>query len=59
MMMGWYGLGRKWPWTSFRYYSGICLDGLGETMKNPSQDSWYLDSYSNQVPFNPIELLFY
>jgi hypothetical protein len=59
MMMGWYGLGRKRSWPSFRYYPGICLEGLGETMKNPIQDSWYPDSYSNQVPFNLPEVLFY
>jgi hypothetical protein len=59
MMTGWYGLGRKWSWPSFRYYPGICLERLGETMKNPCQDSWYPDWYSNQVPFNPTQVLWY
>jgi hypothetical protein len=34
-----------WIWMekvmpSFRYF---CLEGLGKTMKNSSQDSWYPD----------------
>jgi hypothetical protein len=58
MIMVWYGLGRKLSWPSFRYYPGICLEGLGETMKNPIQDSWYSDSYSNQILFNTTEVFY-
>jgi hypothetical protein len=57
MIMGWQGFGMKLSMPFFGYYPGICLEGLGETMRNPSQDSWYVDSYSKQVPFNTSKVL--
>jgi hypothetical protein len=37
--MNWKGCGRKWSWPNLRYYPGICLEGLGETTRNLSQDN--------------------
>jgi hypothetical protein len=37
--MNWKEYGRKQSWPNLRYYPGICLEGLRETMKNVSQDS--------------------
>jgi hypothetical protein len=59
ILMGWKGFGRKQSWPFCRHYSGICLEGLRETMRNTSQDSWYPDWYSNQIPLNTSEVLCY
>jgi hypothetical protein len=49
---------RSWSFLGTTY-TGICLVGLGENMKNPSQDRWYFDWYSNQVHLNTREVLCY
>jgi hypothetical protein len=33
------GCGRKRSWPNYRYYPGICLEGLRTIMKNIRQDS--------------------
>jgi hypothetical protein len=41
-----------WDALAFEDYPGTCLEGLAETTKNPSQDSWCPDRVSSQVPLN-------
>jgi hypothetical protein len=41
-VMNWKGRGKKQSWRIWRYYRGICLEGLEKTMKNLGQDSWSL-----------------
>jgi hypothetical protein len=35
----WGGHGRNLPWNNFRYYAGISLEGLRQSISTLSQDS--------------------
>jgi hypothetical protein len=48
--MNWRGCGRKRSCPNFKYYTGICLEGLTKTMKNLSQDSRSPGRDSNPGP---------
>jgi hypothetical protein len=39
-MINWKRFGRKGLWPNLRYYPCVYLEGLRETMKRLSQDSW-------------------
>jgi hypothetical protein len=38
-MMSWKAIGRKKSWPNWRYYPGICLEGLSKTTKPISHDT--------------------
>jgi hypothetical protein len=41
---------RKQTWLNFKYYPGICLEGLRRTTKNLSHDSRYSGQDLNSRP---------
>jgi hypothetical protein len=45
--MNWNGCGRIWSLPNIRYCHSICLEGLTNTIKNISQDSWSLGPHLN------------
>jgi hypothetical protein len=43
-------LERMWKEGGMTYYPNICLEILKKTMKNLSQDTWWLNWDLNQIP---------